>query len=84
MLKICGDSLCVPLEMFFKQALLTGVFPSELKKESIVSIHKNSNKQIIKNYPPVFLLPICGKIFETLIFNEMLNYLSVNKLISKN
>ena len=29
MLKICGDSICVPLEMIFKQAFLTGVFPSE-------------------------------------------------------
>ena len=29
MLKLCGGSICVPLEMIFKQALLTGVFPSE-------------------------------------------------------
>ena len=28
-LKICGDSVCVPLEMTFKQAFLTGLFPSE-------------------------------------------------------
>ena len=38
MLKICGDSICLPLEMIFKQALLTGVF------------HKKGNKQNIKNY----------------------------------
>ena len=29
MLKICGDSVCVPLKMIFKQALFTGGFPSE-------------------------------------------------------
>ena len=28
-LKICGDSTCLLLEMIFKQALLTGVFPCE-------------------------------------------------------
>ena len=31
-LKICGGSICVPLEMTFKQALLAGLFPSEWKK----------------------------------------------------
>ena len=68
----------------FKQALLTGVFPSEWKKENIVCIHKKGDKQNINNYRPVSLLSICGKIFERLIFNEMFIYFSANKLTSKN
>ena len=84
MLKICGDSICVPLEMIFKQTLLTGVFLSEWKKGNTVPIHRKSDKQNIKNCRPVSLLPICGKIFERLIFNEMFIYFSANKLISKN
>ena len=32
MLKICVDTICKPLELSFKQALTTGVFPSEWKK----------------------------------------------------
>ena len=31
MLKICGDTICKPLELIFKRALTTGVFPSEWK-----------------------------------------------------
>ena len=84
MLKICGDSICLPLEMIFKQALLTGMFPSEWKKGNIFPIHKKGDKQNIKNYRPVSLLPICGKIFERLIFNGMFIYFSANKLTSKN
>ena len=84
MLKICGDSVCLPLEMIFKQTLLTGVFPSVWKKGNIVPIHKNGDKQNIKNYRPVSLLPICGKIFERVVFNEMFIYFSANKRISKN
>ena len=84
MLKICGDSICVSLEMIFKQALLTGVFPSEWKKGNIIPIHKKGEKQNIENYRTVSLLPICGKIFERLTFNEMFKYFSVNKLFSKN
>ena len=71
MLKICGDSVYEPLEIIFRQALLTGVFPSEWKKGNIVPVHKKSDKQDIKNYRPISLLPICGKIFERLIFNKM-------------
>ena len=84
MLKTCGDSICAPLEMIFKQALLNGVFPSEGKKGNIITIHKKGDKQNVKNYRPVSLLPICGKIFERLIFNEMFTYFSAKNLISKN
>ena len=44
MLKTCSDSICVPLEMIFKQALLTGVFSSECKKGNIVPIHKKETQ----------------------------------------
>ena len=41
MLKMCGDSICVSLEMMiFKQALLTVLFPSEWKKGNVFLIHK--------------------------------------------
>ena len=84
MLKICSDSICVLLGMFFKQALLTGMFPSEWKKGNIGPIHKKGDKQNINNYRPVCLLPICGKIFERIVFNKIFIYFSTNKLISKN
>ena len=53
------------------------------KKGNITPIHKKGHKQNIKNYRPVSLLPICGKIFERLIFNEMFIFFSADKLISK-
>ena len=84
MLKICGSSIYKPLEMIFKQCIETGVFPSEWKKASIVPIHKKGDKQTLENYGPVSLLPICGKILERLMFNEMFNFFIENKLISSN
>ena len=38
-------------------------------------IDKKSDKQVINNYRPVSLLPICGKVFEILIFNSVYEYL---------
>ena len=61
MLKICGSTIYGPLEIIFKEALSTGLFPSEWKKGNIVPIHKKGDKQVIKNYHPVSLFPIYGK-----------------------
>ena len=84
MLKICGSSIYGPLELISKETLSTGLFPSNWKKGDIVPIHKKGDKQILKNYRLVSLLPICGKIFERLIFNELFNFLLENNLISPN
>ena len=58
--KICGDSVCRPLNIIFKAYLRTGKFPLEWKKINIVPIHKKGDKQIVMNYRPVS--PVCGKI----------------------
>ena len=63
MFKICGDTICKPLELIFKQALTTCLFPSEWTKGNIVSCYKKGDKQNLKNYRPVSLLPICRKFF---------------------
>ena len=74
MLKICGDSICRPLSIIFKTCLRTGIFPLEWKKANFVPIHKKGDKQTVINYRPVSLLPISGKIFERLLYNEILNF----------
>ena len=55
-----------------------------MEKGNIVPVRKKSGKQNIKNYRPVSLLPVCGKIFERLVFNEMLKFFTSNTLISPN
>ena len=84
MFKICGDTICKPLELIFKQALTPCLFPSEWTKGNIVSCYKKGDKQNLKNYRPVSLLPICGKIFERLIFNEMFSFFLSNNLLAPN
>ena len=45
---------------------------------------KKNNKQLLKNYRPISILPICGKILEKVIFNSLYRYLNENNLITKN
>ena len=84
MRKNCGKSICKPLQLIFSQYIDTGSFPLEWKKANVVPVHKKGDKQCLKNYRPVSLLPVCGKIFERLIFNEMFRFLIENNLISSN
>ena len=84
MRKNCGKSICKPLQLIFSQYIDTGSFPLEWKKANVVPVYKKGDKQCLKNYRPVSLLPICGKIFERLIFNEMFRFLIENNLISSN
>ena len=61
-----------------------GKFPSDWKKAHVVPVHKKRDKQCLKNYRPISLLPICSKIFERLIYNELFTFFTDNNLISPN
>ena len=50
----------------------------------MIPIFKKGDKQLIKNYRPISLLPICGKILEKIIFNNLYSYLNANNLITNN
>ena len=82
MLKISGDAVIEPLFKIFKNCLKRGIFPDDWKKGKIVPIFKKGDKQNIKNYRPVSLLPICSKIFERIIYDNMLKYFLDDNLIS--
>ena len=84
MLKICGKSICKLLEPVFQSCIKHGKFPNEWKMANVVPVQKKSDKQILKNYRPVSLLPVCGKVFERLICNSLFEYCIENDLISPN
>ena len=84
MIKTCDTSICRPLKLIFQACLESGKSPNEWKKANMVPIHKKGDKQILKNYRPISLLPIAGKIFERLLYDRMFEFFIANNLISKN
>ena len=84
MLLICDDSVTLPLKIIFSNILLSSTYPDIWKLANVIPIFKKGDKQLIKNYRPISLLPICGKLFEKIIFNYLYSYLNTNNLITKN
>ena len=74
MLKICDDSLCGPLGLIFLSCFENGKLPSEWNKAYVDPTYKKNDKQLVKNYRPISLLQIYGKIFERLIYNKPFHF----------
>ena len=82
MIKLCGISICKSLELFFQNYLRSSKFLSEWENVNVVPTFKKGEKECIKNYRPVSLLLVCGKVFEPLLYNNMFSFFSENNLIS--
>ena len=84
MLLLCDDSVILPLRIIFRNILSTAIYPDIWKLANVTPIFKKGDKQLIQNYRPISLLPICGKIFEKIVFNNLYKHLTTHHLISKN
>ena len=82
MLRLCDDSVVLPLKIIFENILKTSSYPDLWKLANVTPVYKKNDKQLIKNYRPISLLPIC-QIFEKIIINNIYNYFNTNNLITK-
>ena len=84
MLKMCDSSIIMPLKIIFNTCLKEGSYPLLWKKANITPIHKKGDKNDIVNYRPISVLPLCGKIFEKLIYKSLYNHFEVNSILNTN
>ena len=75
MIKICSESLAVPLKIIFGRSLKEGRFLEIWKIANVFQVHKKEDK----NYRPISLLTIFSKIFERVIDNSLFNHFQRNK-----
>ena len=81
-LKLCESAITEPLYLIFKNCLSSNTFPDVWRKANVIPVHKECDKQVLKNYRSVSLLPICGKIFENLLFNALYSFFEDHKLLN--
>ena len=66
-LKRYSEHFCVPLADIINTCIKTGVWPDRYKKEIITPIAKVSPTETLSQVRPISNLPLCDKIFESVI-----------------
>ena len=75
-LRECANELAIPLCMIFKKSLRHGIFPEHWSEANVVLIFKKGDRSDPGNYRSVSLLPLCAKVFEKIITEQLYQHVS--------
>ena len=75
MAKKCITGFIEPLTYLINKSFSEGIFPTELKLARVVPILKAGDPMLLTNYRPIYILTFFSKIFEKLMYCNILNFL---------
>lgn len=78
--EVLQDQLCY----LFNMSLKSCKFPTAWKLANVVLIHKGQDKCNVNNYRPISLLPLPGKLLESLVHKHLIDYLENYSILTKN
>ena len=80
-LKDCFEALIPQLTYIFNQSMSTGIFPDCWKIATITPIPKAGDRTLVNNWRPISIIPLIGKMMESLSTPLLTNYLEVNNVL---
>ena len=83
LLKGLKHVICYPLSILFTKMFNFGDVPNDWKKAIVKPIFKKGSASDPNNYRPISLTSVVCKVFETIIKNQLLDYLNENSLLSR-
>ena len=82
-IKHCSPIISPTLCSLFSRYMESGEFPQILKVGRISPIYKKDAKDNIKNYRPIYTLPIFEKIFEKILYSRYYDCVTSKNIISE-
>ena len=73
--------LTAPLNIIINESITTGIFPEDWKEAKVTPVLKKGCPVTISNYRPVSCLPAASKVLESVVCNQMSEYLEQNNLL---
>ena len=81
-IKECVVGISEPLTKIFNTSLNEGILPEVWKSANVTAIFKAGKRSLAENYRPISITPICCRLMEKIIRDEILLHMNTNKLIS--
>jgi hypothetical protein len=81
-LKSLTPTLAPILTTLYNQAIQEHLYPDALKTTKLIALFKNNELNLPKNYRPISLLPIIGKIFDTIINTQIMTHCIQHNIIA--
>ena len=73
-----------PLAICFNKCIAEGIFPDALKIAKVIPVYKSGDRKSPCNYRPISLVPIFSKVFETMVKDQVYEYLNQHSILLEN
>ena len=74
-LKDFCDTYLTLITKIINKSFVDGHFPDELKLAEVIPVFKKANNLLKENYRPISLLSHMSKVFETIVYNQLNNFM---------
>jgi hypothetical protein len=81
-LKLVAPAIAKLLAHIINASFENGDFPDRLKRSVIKPLYKKGKKNDKNNYRPVALTPVLSKLFEKAMYNRLLEFLDLHKVLA--
>jgi len=82
--KYCIDILGPILAGFFNISVQSGKFPTALKVARVIPVYKSGDVNSTNNYRPISNLSDISKIFEKLMYKQLIGFIKSHRILSDN
>ena len=82
--KLSAEHIARPLHHIITLSIMQDKFPTSWKNSKVIPLHKKLSNLDCKNYRPVTILSPFSKVLEKIVYQQLYDYFSENKLFHPN